>query len=138
MTVALSVALCWFAPQTCGLPVAGESTAVELSATPPPGPVERWRPLVRLHFPPGEVETALCLIRAESQGNPTADNPRSSAAGLWQFIRSTWNTVARNLDGPAYSTGAPYNPRLATRYAAWLWSQDGWGHWSPYQRGECR
>lgn len=43
------------------------------------------------------------IIRAESGGNPNARNPRSSAAGLGQFIDSTWLSML-----------AKHRPDLAT------------------------
>jgi len=48
------------------------------------GGVERWRPLVRWHWPPPLVERALWVMKLESGGNPTARNP-SGAAGLFQL-----------------------------------------------------
>lgn len=35
------------------------------------------------------------IIKAESSGNPTARNPRSSAGGLGQFLDSTWLATVR-------------------------------------------
>jgi hypothetical protein len=35
------------------------------------------------------------IVRAESNGNPTAKNPRSSAAGLGQFVNETWLEMVR-------------------------------------------
>jgi hypothetical protein len=48
------------------------------------GGVERWRPLVRWHWPSSLVERALWVMRLESGGNPLARNP-SGAAGLFQL-----------------------------------------------------
>ncbi len=114
-----------------------------VSARPPVGSyagvVERWRPLVARYFP-GEVDTAMCVLRWESSGNPNARNPGSSAAGLWQFLRDTWNRAARANGGPTYDQGGPFDPELATRYAAWLRNRPdstGWGQWTAY-RSRCR
>lgn len=105
-----------------------ESTVIEESDD----PVERWRPLVRAEFPPSEVETALCIIRHESAGRPNADNPRSSARGLFQVLGSLW--------APHYgvSRSALYDPVTNTRIARDIWDEQGWRAWSPYQRGLCR
>jgi hypothetical protein len=35
------------------------------------------------------------IVRAESNGNPTAKNPHSSAAGLGQFVNETWLEMIR-------------------------------------------
>jgi LAS superfamily LD-carboxypeptidase LdcB len=47
-----------------------------------------------------DVRTAYInrIIGAESNGNPTARNPRSSAAGLGQFTDSTWLAEAREAN----------------------------------------
>jgi hypothetical protein len=94
-------------------------------------PVERWRPLVETQFPGSEVDTALCLIRHESGGDPSADNPRSSARGLFQVLGSLW--------APHYgvSRAALYDPLTNTLIAHGIWEKHGWGAWSPYKRGLC-
>lgn len=91
--------------------------------------VEGWRPLVAAHFPPGQVDTAMRVLACESAGDPNAKNPRSSAAGLWQFIRSTWDGVAQVLGLPSYDQGGPYDPEAATRAARWLALDSRWGGW---------
>lgn len=42
---------------------------------------------------------AECIIRAESGGNPLAQNPRSKASGLGQFLPSTWLTTPAGRAG---------------------------------------
>lgn len=95
-------------------------------------PVERWRPLVADHFPTSEVDTAICIIRHESGGDPRANNPRSTATGLFQILESLW--------GPHYgvSTAELYEPGTNVRLAADIWQNYGWWAWSPYKRGSCR
>lgn len=95
-------------------------------------PVERWRPLVADHFPTSEVDTAMCIIRHESGGDPRADNPRSTASGLFQILGSLW--------GPHYgvSTADLYEPQTNVRLASDIWENYGWRAWSPYKRGSCR
>ncbi len=92
--------------------------------------VEAWRPLVAEYFPAADVDHALCIMAGESGGNPDAKNPSSSAAGLWQFLRGTWdNTVPRSITGGSYASGAVYDPRAATRAAAWLAANVSWDQW---------
>jgi len=95
-------------------------------------PVQRWRPLVEEHFPAEEVDTALCIIGHESGGNPLADNPQSSASGLFQVLGSLW--------APRFGVARDqlFEPELNTRLASDIWEQQGWWAWSPYQRGACR
>lgn len=102
------------------------------------GGIEQWRELVTIYFDEGKVETALCLILYESTGDPTADNPRSSAAGLFQFLRKTWDSVPLSITGGTYSSGQVYDPEANVRSAAWLQDRYGWEQWSPYNAGRCR
>ena len=105
-----------------------EAIAIETMAD----PVERWRPLVAEHFPSDEVDTALCIIRHESAGDPEADNPRSSATGLFQILASLW--------GPHFdvSTAELLEPHVNVDLARDIWEKQGWGAWSPFERGACR
>ena len=100
--------------------------------------VEQWRGLVEAYFPAGEVGIALCIMAAESGGNPNAENPRSSAAGLFQFLKSTWDSmVPGDVTGGSYSSGQVFNAEANIRAAAWLSQNVGWSQWSPWNRGAC-
>lgn len=104
------------------------------------GNVEQWRPLVAAYFDAEDVATAMCLINAETggTGDPNSHNTRSSAAGLFQFLRSTWNSVPLSITGGTYDSGRVFDPEANIRAAAWLQRSDGWSQWSPYNRGQCR
>ena len=96
--------------------------------------VEQWRSLVSIYF--SDVETALCIMDHESGGNPLAKNDLSSAAGLFQFLQSTWDDmVPLSITKGLYASGAPYDPEKNVRAAAWLQQAEGWSQWSPYR--EC-
>lgn len=96
--------------------------------------VERWRGLVETYWPPGLVEWALRIIDCESHGNPSAKNVRSSAAGLFQFLRSTWDRgPAQALGFGSYDSGAVYDPELNIRAAAWLYA-----NWGGASQWSCR
>lgn len=87
-------------------------------------PVDRWHLLVDAYFPEDEVDTALCIIRYESGGDPEADNPRSTAAGLFQILGSLW--------APRFgvSEGDLYDPATNVRLARHIWDESGWGAWT--------
>lgn len=100
--------------------------------------VEQWRSLVTAYFPADQVERALCIMSHESGGNPGAANPSSTAAGLFQFLRSTWDSmVPGDVTGGSYDSGQVYNGEANVRSAAWLMAAEGWSQWSPYNRGLC-
>lgn len=92
--------------------------------------VDQWRPILEAHFQPDRVADAAAVMRCESRGYAYADNPHSTARGLFQFIRSTWNWVAGILGLPAYGTGIVYDGHANIKAAAWL-SAGGtdWTHW---------
>ncbi len=108
-------------------------SASPVHVTAPPLAPAEIRALVEAYFPAHEVETALCVSWLESKWNPDAKNPRSSAAGLWQFLRATWDHAADALNLPSYAEGGPYDPDDATRAAAWLQARGtGWLQWTVY------
>lgn len=51
------------------------------------------------------------IMLAESGGNPAADNPRSSAYGLFQFIDDTWAQVAGEREDVGNSDADRRDPR---------------------------
>jgi hypothetical protein len=110
------------------------------TTTPPPVPggprdVEEWRPLTEQYFPAELVEDALWVIECESRGDPTARNPASGAAGLFQFISSTWRWASSEA---GWAGADVYDPEANIAVAAWLVQQSidtnhpggPWGHWS--------
>ena len=48
---------------------------------------------------PAISSRAACIIAHESHNNPSAVNPRSGAAGLGQFLKSTWVTTPQGRAG---------------------------------------
>ena len=95
------------------------------------GEVERWRSLVSVYFhEPAAVDTALCLMVYESGGNPGAFNSSSGASGLMQVLKS-WASKF------GYSPADLFIPEVNLEISAILYYSDGWGHWSPYNRGLC-
>lgn len=129
--MSLVLSLCLMVPGVCEVPEL-DGYLEAMSVTDTTDPVDRWRPLVALHFPPEEIDRALCIIGHESNGDPEADNPRSTARGLFQILGSLW--------APHYgiSRADLYDPVLNTRLARDIWDNYGWSAWSPYQRGSCR
>lgn len=73
------------------------------------------------------------VLNRESHGTPTAENSRSTAAGLWQMLIGTSNNVARAMGRPDL-VGVPashWSPADQTAGAAVLWANgDGCSNWS--------
>lgn len=92
--------------------------------------VESWRPLTDLYFDPDHVDRVLCLMTAESGGDPEARNPESGAAGLMQ-VMPFWAGVF------GYATDELLRPDINLWVASQILDQQGWTAWSPYQRGLC-
>lgn len=105
------------------------------------GSVEQWRPLVATYFAASKVDTAMCILAHETgfTGDPNSKNTRSSAAGLFQFLKYTWDEmVPLSVTGGSYGSGMVYNPEANVRSAAWLQEAYNWHQWSPYHAGKCR
>ena len=100
-----------------------------------PPQVERWRSLVSQFFPSARVDEALAIINCESNGDPDAYNPYSGAAGLFQFIPSTWASTAPKA---GYPDSSPFEPEANVASAAWLanrYQELGLDYWEPWS---CR
>lgn len=97
------------------------------------GDVEQWRPLVEYWFPSEAVDTMMCLMWYESKGVPTAENPDSTATGLFQILYSLWAD-----DFGATKRSDFHDPNFNIRSAAGIYAQQGFYAWSPYNAGNCR
>lgn len=77
----------------------------------------------------GYTGMAVRVARCESGGDPNAQNPSSSASGLYQFIDGTWSSVT-GLAAPA----SAYSVETQTAAFWKLWDNGrGSGHWAPSQ-----
>ncbi len=92
---------------------------------------ERWRSLAAFYFAPEDVDRMICLMGHESGGNPAARNPTSNAAGLMQ-VMPFW------AERYGYEYDLLFNPAINLWIAGQIRDLQGWGAWTPYQRGECR
>ena len=105
-----------------------------------------WIELVEEHFGPvGDkigapdlVDEALIVMDCESSGEPFAENPVSSASGLFQFLQGTWDRWNPKTDGWAGESVFHPEANIATAARLVLASvregQDRWWQWSckPY------
>ena len=66
---------------------------------------------------------ALRVAWCESRYHPNSVNSRTGAAGLFQFMPSTWAASP-------YATQSPFDPVANTQAALWLYKRSGPGRWS--------
>lgn len=97
------------------------------AAVQPDGACGGWRDLITLYFPPSQVGKACTVMLCESQGNPNAVSPTNDH-GLFQINRRYNEANFVQVTGQPWS--AVYDPAANTQYAAWLYSQRGWGAWT--------
>lgn len=71
---------------------------------------------------PDAVNWALRVSSCESQYNPQAVNASTGAAGLFQFLPSTW-------DSSPYAASSPFDPTANAQAAAWLYQTSGPSQW---------
>ena len=88
--------------------------------------VEQWRPLVEAFFSPSDVTWALRVISCESNGDPNADNPRSTASGLFQHLATYWGERSTKA---GWGGSSIWDPEANIAVAAWLYYNGGPGHW---------
>lgn len=98
---------------------------------PPSGDIQQYaKQKARKMFGPGHWDDLNALVTQESSWNPKADNPTSTAYGLFQFLDSTWGNYGGKTQNPykQINKGLRY---VADRYgdptAAWdFHQQNNW------------
>lgn len=71
----------------------------------------------------------IAIQKAESGGNPTAQNPTSTAGGLFQFIDSSWENYGKQLWGDEWVNKDKYNAIDNTELALYAYQKDGYYPW---------
>lgn len=79
----------------------------------------------------------IAIVQCESGFNANARNNVSSASGLYQFIRSTWEGTAIRMGLPEYQDHKQYslNAEVNARFGAWLLANSGPQNWECYTAG---
>jgi hypothetical protein len=75
---------------------------------------------------PGQVGTALCVANRESHFNPYARNPYSSAAGVFQWVSSSWSSYSRRY---GFGGASVFDAYANISVAAHAVADGGWGPW---------
>ena len=79
-------------------------------------------------------EVALCVAEAESNFDPLAVNPSTGAAGVFQFLPSTWASLSELADRGGESV---FDARANVAVAAWTVAEYGWHPWRSVA-ADCR
>lgn len=96
------------------------NTAVAAAPLVPTAPAKTVKELVQEAFPDAPVMVAIAA--AESQFNPIAKNPHSSATGVFQILTGTWTGYG--------CTGDRTNPQDNIRCARIIYEASGTSPWS--------
>jgi soluble lytic murein transglycosylase-like protein len=107
------------------------SESVLIANLPLPKPTPRQLVVVYANKYGVDVQTALEVIACESEFNPAAQNPKSSAGGMMQFIDGTWNSVNR-IRGTGWTLADKYDVDKNLDNGMWLVQNEGWHHWECY------
>jgi hypothetical protein len=75
---------------------------------------------------PGQVATALCVASRESRFNPYARNPSSSAAGVFQWLASSWRSYSARY---GFGGSSVFDAYANVAVAAHAVADGGWGPW---------
>jgi peptidoglycan hydrolase CwlO-like protein len=106
--------------------------------SPPPNPAPPPNPgpgggsvqsLIASYFGPqgqNTVRIALCVAYHESGYNPNAQNPSSGAAGVFQFMPSSWAGFSQ---AAGWGGANVFDGRANVAVAAWVVSNYGWSPW---------
>lgn len=92
---------------------------VAVAQTYGPG-VEQWRALVAFFWPPEHIDRMLRIMACESGGDPYADNPRSTALGLFQIMGGWQATWPGDYTDPWTNAAVAYQIWLTQGYGAWV------------------
>jgi soluble lytic murein transglycosylase-like protein len=76
---------------------------------------------------------ALAISACESGNNPKAKNPNSSASGLWQFTRGTFEDGIRWRGLSGWTIEDRFDPIKSTDMTMWFVKKEGWGRWDCYR-----
>jgi hypothetical protein len=85
--------------------------------------------LIRDRFAPlgsRTEEVALCVAGKESGFDPRAVNPDTGAAGVFQFLPSTWTSLSEMA---GWGGASVFEARANVAVTAWTVARYGWHPW---------
>jgi hypothetical protein len=123
---------------TAYVPVPGPVTTVTATARPEPAPtvtVTRG-PSAASRERSARVTSReaflRCVVKRESGGDPRAENPVSTASGLFQFLDGTWRAYSKQAGiGTEYSRASAAPAAVQWALARWVVKHKGRYPWKP-------
>lgn len=114
---------------TSTLPPAPPVTTPSLPTPPAPAPAEGYQPgpedpITTLDA--GTQAAFACIRWRESRGDPQAQNPSSTASGLYQFLDSSWLAYGGGQFAPRAWQATP---EQQGQVAVWAYQQSGLSPW---------
>lgn len=103
-------------------PAAAQPAAAAPAPAPQPPTVPQVIQTAFTPLGPDAVNWALRVSSCESEYNPQAVNSSTGAAGLFQFLPSTWASSP-------YAASSPFDPTANAQAAAWLYQTSGPSQW---------
>ena len=79
------------------------------------------------------TDVALCIAERESNFDPLVVNPATGAAGVFQFMPSTWASLSQMA---GWSGASVFDARANVAVAAWTVAHYGWHPWRSVA-GDC-
>jgi hypothetical protein len=71
------------------------------------------------------------IAKCESQNNPLARNPNSTASGKYQFLKSSWEHYGKQLWGDNLKNHDVFDETDNTILAAYVYGKSGTSDWLP-------
>lgn len=120
------------APTPTASPTPPPTPSPSPSPKPTPTPRPEWAGKHAPYHETGYVNGYPCgghlptcrVLECESHGDPKAENPSSSASGLWQILDGTWN----HYGGHHHASHAPSGTQNDKAVELWR-NGEGKGHW---------
>lgn len=88
-----------------------------------------WGDLIEEYFGAAQYDKACSVMMCESRGDAKAQNPVSTASGLYQFLDTTWYSARGAVGGGEYARAMDAPAEMQIEAAAKWQQRTNWGQW---------
>lgn len=88
-----------------------------------------WGDMIEEHFGSAQYDKACSVMMCESRGDSKAQNPVSTASGLYQFLDTTWYAARGAVGGGEYARAMDAPAEMQIEAAAKWQQRTNWGQW---------